>query len=339
MTVYAWSRFWCLALIIALTIVGAYEGLCRYRGFQPTVRDDIHVWIRARNRLIGVNQSKVVICGTSQSMLLRPEAFAKEWNCGDPVVLSTAGGNPFPAFQDLCEESDFTGLVLFDVHYSKLFSGDFCNPSGQPDRSYVDTYRRQRIVDRVEGDLRGLVELTLSSRRAEVLPDPLRIYDWLRGGTWPQDQSGNSVWFGTDRVYRCNSEYRTDYAERLRLKQEEYIPRYMKQHVPPAETVHASLSRLRESVRALQGKGGQVVFIRLPKDSTLRQIEERQFPRKLYWNRFVQEIGANTLNFEDYPELCGFTIPDGEHIDLAEAPELSVRLARQLLLIGAVKTH
>lgn len=336
-TVYPWGRFWCATLFVTLAVVAGYEGVCRYRGFRPTVRDDIHTWVRARNRLVGVAAPKVVICGTSQSMLLRPEAFAKEWNCGAPVVLSIAGGNPFPTFEELCEEPLFTGLVLFDVHYSKLFSGDFCNPDGQPDRSYVDAYRRQRIADQIERRLSGLVEMTLGSRRAEVIPDPLRIYDWTRCGSWPRVQSHSSAWLGIDRVYRCDSEFQDDYPDRLRRKKEEYIPHIVKQEVPSTDAVHADHSRLRECVRSLHAKGGKVVFIRLPRDSTFFEIESSKFPREEYWDRFVREIGAETLNCEDLPELCGFTFPDGVHIDLHESQELSVRLARQLLRTGAVK--
>jgi hypothetical protein len=87
------------------------------------------------------------------------------------------------------------------------------------------------------------------------------------------------------------------------------------------------IQRLRLLAKQIQDRGGRVVFIRLPESGYVREMDERRYPRALFWDHFAAGIGAPTLNFADVAGLKEFNCPDGSHLDYRDR----ARFTRALL--------
>lgn len=85
-----------------------------------------------------------------------------------------------------------------------------------------------------------------------------------------------------------------------------------------------------QQVEKIQGRGGRVVFIRMPSSGEVRRIEFLTWPREKYWDQFAASIAAPAIHFEDYPSLSGFNCPDGSHLDENSARQFTRNLLKIL---------
>jgi hypothetical protein len=68
----------------------------------------------------------------------------------------------------------------------------------------------------------------------------------------------------------------------------------------------------------------------MPSSGMVREIEERRFPRPLYWDVLVNEIGGTAIRTNGHPAFDGFICPDGSHLDYRDRARFTLALAREL---------
>jgi hypothetical protein len=131
---------------------------------------------------------------------------------------------------------------------------------------------------------------------------------------------------------------RCDFGSPLALKiQQIWIPLFTPPPPPPhlseeefrqmfMESVDNDLRRTRESVDAIRSRGGEVVLVRFPSTSTLRDLERQFSPREGFWDRLIASSGALSIHFEDYESLRGFDCPEWSHLTDADATRFSQHL-------------
>jgi hypothetical protein len=90
------------------------------------------------------------------------------------------------------------------------------------------------------------------------------------------------------------------------------------------------MRRFASAARAIQSRGGRVVFLFMPVSGKAAEAGERAFPREVHWGRLVAAAGAEAIHFSDVPELASFTCPDGEHLDGSDAVRFTEALAAVL---------
>jgi hypothetical protein len=83
-------------------------------------------------------------------------------------------------------------------------------------------------------------------------------------------------------------------------------------------------------VRQIEARGGRVVFFREPATDEHLDIDEREFPRPLYWDAYARATSATMIEFRDEPLFAGFRLPDSSHIDGVDVPAFTIALARVL---------
>ena len=101
----------------------------------------------------------------------------------------------------------------------------------------------------------------------------------------------------------------------------------VEQYLAGARLLAGLAARIREH-------GGSVRFLLLPSSKLVRLLEERRFPRALFWDRFAEAVFSPTLHFEDVPALREFTCPDGSHLDFRDRVRFSTALVAALGLAG-----
>jgi hypothetical protein len=61
---------------------------------------------------------------------------------------------------------------------------------------------------------------------------------------------------------------------------------------------------------------------------TRREIEDRRYPRDMYWNPLVEATSAiAAINTYDYPQFLDFQCSDGSHLDESDARWFTRELA------------
>src|SRR5207248_5720161 len=84
------------------------------------------------------------------------------------------------------------------------------------------------------------------------------------------------------------------------------------------------------AVDKLRGRGGKIVFVRLPVSGGLKQLEDQTTPRAKTWDPLLQQTSVPGVYFEDYPELAGFSCPEWSHLSAGDSVEFTKRLAPHL---------
>ncbi len=67
-------------------------------------------------------------------------------------------------------------------------------------------------------------------------------------------------------------------------------------------------------VTILKAKNCRVIFLRLPSGDIVRDLERRMFPNERFWGYMQENIDAEFIHFEDFPQLSGYLSVDRSHI-------------------------
>jgi len=86
----------------------------------------------------------------------------------------------------------------------------------------------------------------------------------------------------------------------------------------------------RAMISKIESRGGRVLFVAMPTSGMVREIDERNYPREQFWDRFVDIVGVPAVRSSDNPTLAGFTCPDGSHLDFRDRVQFTIAMARAL---------
>ena len=212
--------------------------------------------------------------------------------------LAIDGTSPMATLRDLAENSQFSGLVV-----CSLFAPAFEPANWNAQQPWIDHYYR---------------DFAVTSRLKRVFSGTLQRYLVLANSGKPKylttqfDRSRSADYSQVDLTR--HRQIRLDVGQRM----------FQTQRASPAAWL--AQARIAESyVHAIQQRGGDVVFIRLPSSAPLYQLEERCYPRREYWDCYARISRATLVHFEDIPGWRRFTCPDLSHLDRS-GPECLYRV-------------
>ena len=78
-------------------------------------------------------------------------------------------------------------------------------------------------------------------------------------------------------------------------------------------------------IRAIEARGGKVVFVRLPSDGGFLSFESQHYPRAAFWDQLINDTGCQGIHFQDYPELKNYLCPEWSHLTEADAIQFTRR--------------
>jgi hypothetical protein len=158
--------------------------------------------------------------------------------------------------------------------------------------------------------------IACQARFAGLSPDlaPARIFSSLNAGAWPVPHRAPMT---AERFRRLD--YRKVDVDRLRHSRQRREEARVAAARPLSERFEQRMGQIESSVQAIQKRGGQVIFLRLPSSGAVRELEARAWPRACYWDRLSAATRARTIHFEDFPQLAGFVCPDGSHLGVEDA--------------------
>ena len=90
------------------------------------------------------------------------------------------------------------------------------------------------------------------------------------------------------------------------------------------------LDALMRLILMIEKRGGKVILVRFPTDKLIWEIDNRTYPRDIFWNE-LEKRHPNTIHFLDYPSLSKYDLPDGSHLDYRDKKSFTKALMKIIL--------
>lgn len=311
--------------IVTLSAVIALEVFVRTRGFQPSVKDDEHLWADQRASASDRSPTTMAILGSSRILLaFSPDAFRETLPRWKYVQLAVQGSRPLGALMDLAMDPDFRGVALVDIVELNFKRSGY----GAMDRELAAYHRGWRgLGERAERWLSTLAQENVALLSA----GGLRTLRWLSlKGAWPTPPYTTTA---ADRTRFADFSLADTKARRNRQLQR--IESW--DDVQYLEGWLAEPLALEVFVAMIQARGGDVVFVRMPTCDERWAYDESVAPKADYWDRFAAVTRAHTIHFADFPQLSSFECPDTSHIDSKDGPRYTRALLDILVEQGVLR--
>jgi len=260
--------------------------------------------------------------------------------------LAIVGKMPMDTLADLSADANFRGTVICAITVRTLVRWPLLEMlpelSRQPSetktegqRDYVDYFHKNRTANT---DLDALLQAKVQSgavvsnpsvgvkRIVQVaawehqLPSLTYVHQHLDRGGSAKFSSITTAQLAKNREHRFRAVRR---GAELTRPQDPQAWLQLTESVEPL-------------VRAIQGRGGQVVFVRFPISGEYWKQISRLYPKKKYWDRFAAQSSAVCIHFQDVPGMRGFDCPDLSHLDARDAPRFTDALLDELVRRGVL---
>jgi hypothetical protein len=301
-----WWPGWALAFAILVATVGVWELVLRNSALGPEYVDNRALWVSTRYALNTYGSDAVAVLGASRAQrAIDPETLARE--LGGPVAhLAVEGTSAIPLLEDLAADPRFSGTVLFSVAPAFSFNRKLSKLDQGNQAGWIRYYRSQSRSRRIEYDLRLAIQGLFAFRSPDasisrVLPEI------LVNGRLPEKDFKATF---ADRSVHI------DYSKFDRPANPQRIVDLYLQNTEAYEAGEFAdlVVYLRRLVDILNARNSRVIFLRLPSADIVRDLERRMFPHERFWGYMEQNIDAEFVHFEDYPELSGYLSVDSSHI-------------------------
>lgn len=329
----SWFVTWVVGIVLAGGCLFATEFLFRARGHQPSVTDDLSMWAYYRHRVYDKGDKKtVVLLGASRIQLgFSPEAFEEHFPEYRVVQLAVSGSNPFASLRDLANDKRFRGIVIASIDAWKLLRDN--RETQQP---YVDFYHKTYLSGCYIDDEFNLSATKFFQENLVVNNYELRwdeiIMNLISKRSLPEQ---NYIVIHSDRS--VSADYtKLDIVEhrRKRIKMlRETISG--ENRLLPAEWLEQAMD-VEPFVKAIQKRGGRVVFVRYITTDEHYEFSENIYPKRDYWDLFSKKTNAVTIHFKDVSELSNFNCPDTSHLDFRDVPRFTIALGNELCRLGVI---
>jgi hypothetical protein len=323
-----WGRTWSLAALLVVLPLAGWEGFLRARGHYGQVHANNESWILQLHKLRrgGEARTETAVLGTSRiQAALDPGVWREVMGGGTAVNLSRSGTSSVSILEYIADSTRFAGITLFELMPFYVFNAD----SNRVERG--DELLARYETDRVsparlsEAWLQVHLVRHVAFRSPQLLP-PLLPRE-LAAGRFP---APGSLHLRPDRFGPVNQrQFLGKRAWDARRGFTDLTYRAVQtggRAANPAEYEEIA-GRLDRAAATIMARGGRVVFLYMGACGGRLEIEERRFPRHVYWDPFVARTRAATLTTLDYAELKDFDCWDGSHIEELDAPVFTRRLA------------
>ncbi|HEX4300363.1 MAG TPA: hypothetical protein VH327_05785 [Gammaproteobacteria bacterium] len=334
-------------LAIFAAFVGSMELRLAARGFQASVIDSPRLWAHERERVDALGDRALIVVGGSRALLDLDLPALRRLTGLEPVQLAVDGSSFVPVLKGLAADPQVKGTVLVDLAENILtvpakwdsayeFEAAYDRgraAEGLPDFSRSEAY----LTDWLHGWLRSYADGTrpLTALRLRILdkaPTPQYLHMLPDRGILADYSRVSQPDFYYQRVIRNLGEA-VPLAGRSSLDIErDFASRIAS--LPPFDDglFLRSLPAMADMTRTLQSQGARVIYVVFPTSGYVRLIDDKRFPRPLFWDRFTAAVRAPALNFEDVPALRGFYCPDGSHLDVRMRVRFTTALVQALRL-------
>jgi len=311
-----WGLTWAVALAVVALLSALLETEARRLGVRPSWSAGSETWCV---EAAGLGPRDIAVIGTSRAVSgIEPGELSRATG-RQARQLAINATSMLPVLEWLARKEDFSGVVIAEVTPGLEFRAGH-DRHAYAERIIADSADFNRSpARRVEAVMAREVQTRLAFKSPGFhLLAPYRD----RQGPGVGHLSRMSV--EANRFVRLEFEPGDPTAEAKR-------PEVARGRPAVEAELWSRMNRFAEAARAIQKRGGRVVFLFMPLTGWSAELEEEDFPRRDYWDRLAVSTPALKIHFRDVPELSGFACPDEEHLDGADAIRFTRALAKVLI--------
>lgn len=304
-----------LTLALFVLLLTALEIHLRALGHLPSVQDTGMLWSIQRHQLEKHTKPQIVLVGASRMQLGIDEKQTRQLLPGhDLVQLAIDGNHGLPVLEDIALNSSFNGTVLFS------FNSEIVLYDAPKSHDYVKDYHRfysgpRWLDEHLDQWLTtGIQEHWVVANMSPVFLmkhrlSPAPAITWMDG-----------------RRFRMADYDRLSPPDLADLRKKRAGTVKHRGELPsPAEWLE-KVEVMEGWVRAIEARGGRVVFIRFPSSGDRWRNDQVNFPREQYWDQLQTRFHFTTIHFKDEPSLAQIQCADFSHLDNQAAQEFTQNL-------------
>ena len=321
-----------LALLLLIGCIVGWEIYLRNQGFDLSYNDDEDLWAYHHQQVYAATDANPVIIGSSRIKFgIDLDTWAAVTGAV-PTQLALVGTSPNPVLADLARDEHFKGTVLVGITEGLFFSPAGSYPEMQANKC-VAYYPNWSLARRASFSINRQLEsrlLFLDVERFNLRSLLNRAGVVNRPGVFALPAF--PMRFVTDGFNRQTSMTPEFVADTALQNEQKAIWMYVFTQAPKDpmtdSTLTAIFQQAKNDVAKIQGRGGKVLFVRMPSSGKIWEMEKQGLPREKYWNRLLAETGAPGIHFADYPELSRYECPEWSHLSPADARTFTADLIR-----------
>ncbi|MDQ6620687.1 MAG: hypothetical protein M3Z31_13500 [Pseudomonadota bacterium] len=321
-----WLLSWIIALVVCSIAATLFERWLRDHDYRPTLQDDRDLWSMQMDRL-GEHNDAIALLGASRIQYAVDPALVAQFTARPSVMLAVNGAYPMAALRALAEDPAFHGVAVVGIDSRGLSRRHW-----DMQRPWFEHYqRRWTLARRIHRALLSPLQAHLVFMRA-----PFAWVQILRrhlAGYGPP--INDYVVVRSDRLGLLD--YRRTNVAAIRERRIADLREYYRDNRAdsPQEWL-AALNQVSDWVRAIQARGGKVVFFREPSAGEHLMLDEANYPRELYWDAYARVAPMPLIDFRDEPAFAAIALPDTSHIDGRDVPRFTRTLLDALVRRGIV---
>lgn len=322
-----WRLITVVSAVLFVLLVGGWEWHWRSFGSQPATENSNGLWARERRRIDTGDGRNTVVVGDSRMLFDFDLDTWQRLSAERPIQLAIEGTSGLFVLEDLAEDPHFKGRILVGVA-PQVF---FLNFGFRAD--VVKYYHKDTPSQRVGQWLAmHTVDRLFGFYNADfALGTVLRRQDWwpARAGVPAVKEVRKLAVSAPDRNTEMWSKVVDDAAYRSLVQSiwaQRFGPRDAEGKAKLEESIRKQIERAVVVVAKLRARGIPLVFVRLPSAGAYAEYERRDFPRANTWDALLAKTGVPGVNYEDYPDMQGYSIPEWSHIAACEKPHFTTAL-------------
>ncbi len=315
-----WFTAFGVALVALMLAAAGFEHAMRARGYVPSVQDDEDLWSIQADRALSAPDA-IALIGASRIQFAVDPQRVEQSTGRTTAMLAINGEYPLAALRWLANDTDFRGLVVMGIDARGMDKRHW--DMQQP---WIDHYRKRWTLARRINRLL----VTPLQQRLVIARSPFALVNLARRALEGWGLPFNDyVVMRPDRLGALD--YRRGDIELIKRHRIDDLVQYYKDYPPASpQAWNDALREVSGWVERIQARGGRVVFFREPSAGEHLALDEKNYPRALYWDAYAKVSPATIIEFRDAPAFAAITLPDTSHIDGTEIPAFTAALLATL---------
>ncbi len=320
---------------LLLTLV-VLEVHARKNGILPTRDMNMSFWQNHRFKLDSLPKDTTVIFGASRLTFGLDHDTWEQMTGTRPYNLGLHGASSLPMLHDYATNTDMNGLVICAISGGFTFANEQIPFSDRIAKAIRDINKNRYSFALRSEDFTGRA---LQARFAVLNPYLYSPTEFLREHLRFPARTNERAWFHIPFTVHHTEEnqdiYINDLTDPYYLDQwdtmHQTVLTYMERFEP--RDLNEALEQVIADVNTIEGRGGEVIFVRCPVTRFFRQWEAKHFPREEYWDPIISRTGCRGFHYLDNEVTKSLRPPDGSHLMPDEAKIFTRELARFVLRV------
>lgn len=312
----AWRKIFALAAFALVFSIVVWDAFWIRRGFSLEPKDDVELWSYHRRRVGKAGDKALVFLGSSRIKAGMDLDEARRPGYA-PFQLAMAGRSPVAILENLAADEHFRGTAIVEIT-------EYVLHRERPDQGNYGAEGWVAEYEKTKDDFDWFYPVKSGAQRLVVAPgigDTLpEVFASVVTGKIFDENYLEEIAMRRPPITKFNRSSQ-GYADDLSPEQIENRRQFSIRAVqetmaarPPDPRRFAELvRRIEAATQKIQRRGGLVALVNFPLNGEVKELNERYFPRRDYWEKLAAASSALKIHYADYSQLAAIETLDGTH--------------------------